>query len=164
MFTEKKTRKIRWSSILISVALLVGGVCFSYGESCEDGTAAGKMISAENGMGKETGTEAEGGTEKETEEGAEGLSTVTAGSVITQGGEYRLDSFASEGSVCIKTSEPVTIVGSGLNRGGNDYLTIVCEKENADLTIRELRIDNATEMASGAIRFTGKGNRLTLEG
>lgn len=59
---------------------------------------------------------------------------------------------------------PVTIVGSGIKYGGNDYLTISCEKENADLTIRELRIDNATEMPANALVFTGKGNRLTLEG
>ena len=81
---------------------------------------------------------------------------VTAGSVITESGEYYLDSRASEGTVFIRTSEPVTIVGSGIKYGGNDYLTISCEKENADLTIRELRIDNATEMPANALVFTGK--------
>ena len=155
MFMKKKPGKIRWSAIFLSVVLLVSNVCFSCGESSESGTAAADdVFSAVNGEE----------AEEETEEAGETAETVTAGSVITQGGEYRLDSRASQGVVHIRTSDPVTIEGSGINGSGNDYLTIDCEKENADLTIRNLRIDNATEMAAGAIRFTGKGNRLTLEG
>ena len=135
---------MRTAMIFLSAVLLAGSFSFSYGDSGESGTALdGEFL-----------------PDIETED----QKRVTAGSVITESGEYYLDSRASEGTVFIRTSEPVTIVGSGIKYGGNDYLTISCEKENADLTIRELRIDNATEMPANALVFTGKGNRLTLEG
>lgn len=139
-----KMRRNRMWAVFLSAVLLAGSFSFSYGDSGESGTALdGEFL-----------------PDIETED----QKRVTAGSVITESGEYYLDSRASEGTVFIRTSEPVTIVGSGIKYGGNDYLTISCEKENADLTIRELRIDNATEMPANALVFTGKGNRLTLEG
>ena len=96
-----KMRRNRMWAVFLSAVLLAGSFSFSYGESGESGTALdGEFL-----------------PDIETED----QKRVTAGSVITESGEYYLDSRASEGTVFIRTSEPVTIVGSGIKYGGNDY-------------------------------------------
>ncbi len=93
-----------------------------------------------------------------------GLPVVQAGSVIEEGGTYQLEPYTSNGTLTIATTDPVTIVGSGITSGKSDYFTIDCAVAGVNLTLRDVRIDNATECNCSALRFTGTGNVLTIEG
>lgn len=174
------SRKKITASLLLTAALTVNtGFCFTYADESED-TAASvfhqenlnsfEMLPSSADSRENTGSDpVSSQNSPDAEINDEEISgpdkiTVTSGSVISEGGVYYLDPLASEGVVEIRTTQPVTIIGSGIEKSGNPYLTISCEKENADLTICDLKIDNATEMPSNALKFTGSGNMLTLKG
>lgn len=80
---------------------------------------------------------------------------------ITSGGVYKIPSGFS-GTITIDTTEPVTIDGADASYLLDSH--IVTTSENADLTIKDLKIwDN--EQKESMIRFgSGTDNKLTLEG
>ncbi len=94
----------------------------------------------------------------------ESLPVVGVGSVITEGGTYQLEPYSSNGIITVSTTEAVTIVGSGVSTGKSSYVTIDCAVAGVDLTLQDVRIDNADDKNYSAVRFTGKGNVLTIEG
>ena len=94
----------------------------------------------------------------------ESLPVVGVGSVITEGGTYQLEPYSNNGIITVATTEAVTIVGSGVSSGKSSYVTIDCTVAGVDLTLQDVRIDNADDKNYSAVRFTGKGNVLTIEG
>ncbi len=92
---------------------------------------------------------------------AESVSVVSAGDTIKTGGTYEVSTKAVSGTITVATTEPVVLDGSA---GGNhSYLTIECV-EGVNLTIQDLTIASPDNDDTSAIRFTGTGNTLTVEG
>ena len=89
------------------------------------------------------------------------LNTVLAegNTLISRGGTYKIAKNFS-GTIRISTSDAVTI--DGTNAGNLSDVQIVTIKENANLTIKNLKVTNAE---NSVITFgAGKNNKLTLTG
>ena len=94
--------------------------------------------------------------------------TVRGGETITQGGVYRIERNAGtvQGIITINTTEPVTLVGTGISIGAAyDNLYIRCTVPGVTLTLSDVFITNdSLDVSSNILRFTGQGNTLNLEG
>ena len=89
---------------------------------------------------------------------------LNGGMTITEGGVYKLADGAT-GKIIINTTEPVTIVGSGVG-DKNIYSNIYIDcAEGTDLTLQDVYISN-TQGTANMINFKGKGkgNNLRFEG
>jgi len=84
---------------------------------------------------------------------------------ITEGGSYDLEAgdFAS-GYVYINTTEPVTIIGSGVASSSiSEDLHIVCQTSGVNLTLQDVYISN-TDGKANMINFQGADNTLAFAG
>ncbi|MDR1329816.1 MAG: S-layer homology domain-containing protein [Oscillospiraceae bacterium] len=104
--------------------------------------------------------------------------TISGGTVITEGGTYRLAPPVPDtvfGVITVATRAPVRLIGYGITDQSTMMyrdLTIECAA-GANLIIRDIWTNNnrgkgtpsgATNMGVNILDFTGKGNALTIEG
>jgi sugar lactone lactonase YvrE len=95
-----------------------------------------------------------------------GTGTIAGGQTISTGGTYYLTS-GTTGVVSISTTEPVTIVGTGIAAApspANKFsgLTFRSTVAGANLTLQDVYISNTSNV--NAVDFTGTGNNLYLAG
>ena len=84
---------------------------------------------------------------------------------ISEGGSYDLESgdFGS-GYVYINTTEPITIIGSGVAASSmSEDLHVVCQTSGVNLTLQDVYISNVDGKAN-MINFQGSGNTLAFAG
>ena len=85
--------------------------------------------------------------------------------IITDGGNYDLSPGEYEqGIIFIRTTDPVTIIGSGIAENSiSNNLRIECETSSATLTLQDVYITQ-TDGQGNMINFRGAGNELSFSG
>jgi hypothetical protein len=87
-------------------------------------------------------------------------SDISSGAEITCSGIYYLKK-NSTGVITVSTSDPVTIVGSGVTEGDKfSDLTIKYSVPNADLTIENLYIQSNVDLGTSSGKVTNKGKNI----